>query len=141
MKLSDRQKEKHKNCEISKYVDTRFIGSTEAMWRIFKFRLYGSTTSVVRLPVRLPNSDDPNVTDNKENHNLLDAYFKLVKRDRLATHLLYEEIPLYFRYCKTKRQWLRYARNHWFNKKAVRIHMATPFEGISCDNNFLIVSV
>lgn len=40
--------------EIKHYLDGRYIGTSEACWRLFQFVLHFHTPNVYRLPVHLP---------------------------------------------------------------------------------------
>ena len=40
--------------EISRFLDSRWVGPPEAIWRIFRSELHGKSHQVVRLPVHLP---------------------------------------------------------------------------------------
>ena len=41
--------------EIKAHLDSRFIGLTEACWKMFEFNMYGESSAVQRLPIHLPN--------------------------------------------------------------------------------------
>ena len=40
--------------EISDFLDARYVGAPEAVWRIFEYSLQGKSHAVERLPVHLP---------------------------------------------------------------------------------------
>ncbi len=40
--------------EIKSYISGRYIGASEAVWRLFEFPVHGETPSVMHLPVHLP---------------------------------------------------------------------------------------
>jgi hypothetical protein len=40
--------------EIKRYISGRYIGSSEAVWRLFEFPVHGETPSVKHLPIHLP---------------------------------------------------------------------------------------
>ena len=41
--------------EIKAYLDSWFIGPTEACWKIFEFNMHGKSLAVQHLPIHLPN--------------------------------------------------------------------------------------
>jgi len=41
--------------KIKAHLDGRFIGPTEACWKIFEFNMHGESPAVQRLPIYLPN--------------------------------------------------------------------------------------
>ena len=41
--------------EIKAHLDSRFIGLTEACWKMFEFNMYGESSAVQRLPIHLSN--------------------------------------------------------------------------------------
>ena len=89
------------NDEIKNFINARYIGSTEAAWRLFEFSLHERFPSVVQLSVHLDNGqrvyfseataaetarkDPPSTT--------LTAFFKLCREDTFAATLQYNDIP------------------------------------------------
>ena len=96
--------------EIQMYIESRYVSSYEAAWRIFSLPMHQKSHTVIRLPVHLPNQhsitihEDPeqNNIENLENQTtmLLD-YFKLNKENNEAKKYKYVQIPQYYTY-KTK---------------------------------------
>jgi len=41
--------------EIKAHLNSRFIGPTEACWKIFEFNIHRKSPAVQRLPIHLPN--------------------------------------------------------------------------------------
>ena len=44
--------------EVNHHLDVRYVTSSEATWRLFRFSLHGKSHVVVRLPVHLPNQEN-----------------------------------------------------------------------------------
>ena len=42
------------NNEIDQYVNTRYVGAPEAMWRLLEYKMHNKSHVVIRLPVHLP---------------------------------------------------------------------------------------
>uniref|UniRef100_A0ABD2WAL1 Helitron helicase-like domain-containing protein n=1 Tax=Trichogramma kaykai TaxID=54128 RepID=A0ABD2WAL1_9HYME len=111
--------------EINDYINSRYVGPSEAYWRIMSKKLKGRSHTVVRLPVHLPNqhniildnSDD--LTNDKlesalNQVTMLHDYFDLNKRDINARNILYTNIPEHYIFkeikingVKAKKQWVK----------------------------------
>ena len=89
--------------EISRYEAGRYISSSEAAWRIFRFPVHERYPPVVHLAVHLENGQriyftECNVVNKVRNppQTTLLAFFDLCKRDDFAKQLHYNEIPSYY---------------------------------------------
>ena len=97
--------------EITHFVDSRYVGPSEAIWRILSKPLQEKSHSVVRLPVHLPNFQNITLhTDPFEDEinsaldqvSMLINYFTLNETDSNARQYYYSEIPMHYIYKKQK---------------------------------------
>jgi hypothetical protein len=102
--------------EVKIYLDSRYISSTEAAWRIFEFAMHLEWPSVYRLPVHLPNEhmvfynpedDAQDVLDRAAaKETCLTGWFKANANNALvaagAHDHLYQDFPSKFVWTKTK---------------------------------------
>ena len=42
------------NNEIDQYVNIRYVGAPEAMWRLLEYKMHNKSHVVIRLPAHLP---------------------------------------------------------------------------------------
>ena len=59
--------------EVEGYIDGRYIGANQALWRISNSRLYGTNPNVYSLPYHLPGENYVYVNDAKESLSLEDV--------------------------------------------------------------------
>jgi hypothetical protein len=109
--LSYENKEKD---EITQYQMGRYISSNEAVWRILGFSIHGRYPAVVHLSVHLENGQriyftEENARDRIENpqNTTLTAFFQLCQQDEFAKTLLYHEVPKYYTWNATKKEFNR----------------------------------
>ena len=105
--------------EIKNYVDARWVGACEAVWRLFGFELHGRYPPIQRLHVHCKNDhyivfDQNDTTENilknkQSSKSTLEEFFKLCENDDLAKTLLYHEVPEYFVWTNEKK-WKRRER-------------------------------
>ncbi|XP_057335023.1 uncharacterized protein LOC130673830 [Microplitis mediator] len=91
--------------EIRNFVDARYVGPVEAVWRILSKNLQDKSRSITRLPVHLPNQHSITINDDCDDVELQNAlqkqsmlldYFKLNERDPNARQYTYSDIPLHY---------------------------------------------
>ncbi|GBP95553.1 hypothetical protein EVAR_67759_1 [Eumeta japonica] len=89
--------------EVTKYQAGRYISSSEAVWRIFRFPIHDRFPSVMHLAVHLENGQrvyftEKDVIDKVLNppKTTLMAFFELCQVDDFAKSLLYVEVPTYY---------------------------------------------
>ncbi|XP_044582937.1 uncharacterized protein LOC123263956 [Cotesia glomerata] len=89
--------------EVTKYQAGRYISSSEAVWRIFRFPIHDRFPSVMHLAVHLENGQriyftEQDVIDKVINpkKTTLMAFFELCQVDDFAKTLLYVEVPAYY---------------------------------------------
>ena len=57
--------------EISNFINARYVSSSEALWRIFGFKLHQEYPFVQRLAVHLPNAQLVTFDETKEINEIL----------------------------------------------------------------------
>lgn len=89
--------------EVARYETGRYLSSSEAAWRIFRFPIHERYPSVVHLSVHLENGqrlyfNENNVIERINNppKTTLLAFFELCQVDSFARTLLYHEVPSYY---------------------------------------------
>ena len=89
--------------EVSAYETGRYISTSEAIWRIFRFPIHERFPPVMHLSVHLENGQrvyftEENIIEKIKNppKTTLMAFFDLCKTDEYAKKLLYNEIPVYY---------------------------------------------
>ncbi|XP_044597970.1 uncharacterized protein LOC123274429 [Cotesia glomerata] len=97
--------------EIRNFVDARYVGPVEGVWRTLSKDLQDKSHSVTRLPVHLPNQQSITITDDCTDIDLHEAiqkqsmlidYFKLNERDPNAHQYIYSDIPHHYVFKKDK---------------------------------------
>lgn len=103
-----------RNDEIHQYQMGRYISSNEAIWRIFSFSIHERHPTVVHLAVHLENGQRVYFTAQNAAqvaqappNTTLTAFFKLCASDVFATTLLYAEVPKYFTWNASKKEFQR----------------------------------
>ncbi|XP_074097647.1 uncharacterized protein LOC141526512 [Cotesia typhae] len=91
--------------EVSDFVDARYVGPTEAVWRILSKDLQDKSHAIIRLPVHLPNEQNITINDTCTKEELQEAlvktsmlidFFKLNERDPNARQFVYSDIPYHY---------------------------------------------
>lgn len=96
--------------EIHDFIESRYVGPSEACYRILSKPLQDKSHSIIRLPVHLPKEHSvviSNDANNIEVHleqasSMLLDYFKLNIEDEDARQYLYKDIPRFYTYKKEK---------------------------------------
>ncbi|XP_057329886.1 uncharacterized protein LOC130670495 [Microplitis mediator] len=90
---------------IRDFVDARYVGPVEAVWRISSKGLQDKSHLIIRLPIHLPNEQNITITDDCDEIALQEAlqkqtmlidYFKLNERSAEAKQYTYSEIPHHY---------------------------------------------
>ena len=98
--------------EIEKFVNSRFITTSESFWRICGFDVHSRDPSIQRLAVHEKNLQM--VTFNEENpreaisspkDTTLLGWFKLNQNDHNARHIKYHEIPEHYVWNSQQHKW------------------------------------
>jgi hypothetical protein len=120
--------------EVAAFLNMRYIGACEAAWRIFSFKLYDMSHSVLLLGVHLPGEnvirfDEGLARDamaaSKNRFTTLTAWFEVNKHDEFARSLHYHEMTNHYRFDFAKTAWIR--RNYkQKNPQIARMAMVSP---------------
>ena len=103
------------------HIDTRYVSSPEACWRLFGFDMQGKSHFVYRLTVHLPDEQpmvfDPNdlendidtfeetLHSNAQKHTRLTAWFELNKVDKEAHQYRYVDLAEFYTWQKKSCIW------------------------------------
>ena len=108
------------NNEVQNFINARYIGATEALWRLFGFPMHGMYPEVTKLPIHLPEGhtafmkiqDEKSMTEaerdlmrqqqmealRKQEKTMLTAFFDLNAKSEKAREHLYCDILKYYRF-------------------------------------------
>ena len=133
--------------EIKNYVDCRYIGASEACWRLFEFNIHKKYPSVERLPVLLPTDEirvnflgkgskdwtkeeiEAKLEANKINK--VTAFFKLC-HDNPELNITYPQVPEQFTWKQNPKEGERgwYPRQKFGKEPKIgRVYQASPTQG------------
>ncbi|XP_060801784.1 uncharacterized protein LOC132902069 [Amyelois transitella] len=100
--------------EVQTYQSGRYVNSNEAVWRLLGFPLHERHPTVTHLSVHLENGERVYFTENNFQERLssppkttLTAFFDLCKKEDFAKTLLYVDLPRYYTWNKTRKEWKR----------------------------------
>ena len=104
--------------ETEKYVNCRYVGKDEAMWRIFRLPMHKKSHTIVHLPVHLENqqtvcfvegNEQSAAKKAKNQETKLTAWFKLNEADSEARQYKYWEIPSHYRWDESEKpyKWVK----------------------------------
>ena len=120
--------------EIKRYLHGRYIGPTEAVWRLFEFSTHGEEPPVMHLALHLPNEqsiyfaegEDPAILRQRMDSFIttLIAYFRYNSEKADGRQYLYHEFPLHYVYVPKKGRKPRTQR-----MSIGRMYAASPFMG------------
>ena len=106
--------------EVQMYLDSRYVSSCEALWRIYQFSMHEEKPNIVRLQVHLLNqqtlvwnsdtSTMEQVLEGSKDSTLM-AWFKANAKYPEARDLLYQEAPSKFSFDSKKRCWIPRTRS------------------------------
>ena len=117
--------------EINKYMNSRYVSSVEAFWRIKSFKIHGRSPSVFRLPVHLEDLHNVTFTNDSDLEELLQdkkdtqltSWFKSNIEYPDFNHLTYYEYPQYFKWDLKSKKWVKRQRS---NNIVVRVYAVSP---------------
>lgn len=117
--------------EVKNYVNGRYVGSTESMWRIYEFPMHFQSHTIMRLDIHLPNRQniifreghEQQAIQNVRNTKLL-AYFQLNNEDRYARQIKYVDIPTHYTWNNAEKRWQR--RVLGGDKILTRMYVVSP---------------
>ena len=89
--------------KIQEYRDARWVGSAEACWRIFAFKLHDHSPAIKRLSIHLPDQHSVSFNNNVDLSDVvhsvgncqttLTAFFQLNQQEGQAEDLFYADLP------------------------------------------------
>lgn len=119
--------------EISNFLNARYVGSTEAMWRIFEYPMHYQSHTIVRLDIHLENSHNVIFRQGNEmqaaqrpRQTKLLAYFKLNEVDVDARAYRYVDIPEHYVWDDAHKIWKK--RRRGSEKVIARMYAISPKE-------------
>lgn len=100
--------------EVQTFRAGRYVSSNEAAWRIFGLPLHERHPTVTHLAVHLPNGERVCFTEDNFRDRVatppkttLTAFFQLCEIDNFAKTLLYAEVPRYYTWNASRKEWKR----------------------------------
>ncbi|GBM89939.1 hypothetical protein AVEN_88660-1 [Araneus ventricosus] len=105
--------------EILSFVESRYVSTPEAIWRLNEFDLSHKSHTVVRLAVHLPQQQPIVYQDGQEAQAIeraalrkttLTSWFELNKNDPSAHNISYSDIPQYYMFDKSTTNWKKRQR-------------------------------
>eukprot|EP00794_Sanderia_malayensis_P021398 gene21398-biopygen17176 len=96
--------------EIRQYLNSRYVGPHQAMYKLMQYEIYDQSHTIVRLAIHLPDQHtvyftDPDQGAHRNNDSMLMAYFTLNQREQNAHQYLYKDIPEHYTFNKSTKQW------------------------------------
>ncbi|KAG1469845.1 hypothetical protein G6F56_003027 [Rhizopus delemar] len=101
--------------EIHRYLQGRYIGPTEAFWRLFEYPIHEEDPTVMQLSLHLPDHQPvyfPDDASNEEVRTILDkskshlmAWFDYNRSNSDGREFLYQEFPEHYVYDRNLRNW------------------------------------
>lgn len=116
--------------EVLSYLNARYVGSAEAIWRIFEYPMHFQSHTVIKLECHLPNQQRVYFQDQEIDVETLSkdtkllAWFKLNINSPEARELLYTEIPQNYTWHLPTRSWR--TRQRGGGKVVTRLYMVSP---------------
>ena len=122
--------------EVADFEKARYLSSFEAYWHLAGFKLYGSTHTVMRLPVHLERgqsvlfmqgNEEQALRDQATRHTHLTNFFEVCRRDPRAKDLTYVDFPHHYTWDAEQRVW--HDRKRRNAQTIVRINDVPPRYG------------
>ena len=119
VRLANGQDKDITNDEVERYVNARYIGASEAYWRLYEFPISQRYPAVEKLPLHLENEqvvffqpDTARATAEKSPpETKLTAYFQLNQTDETARNVLYPDMYQFYTYNQQTKKWIKRKRN------------------------------
>ncbi|XP_074596266.1 uncharacterized protein LOC141851422 [Brevipalpus obovatus] len=122
--------------EILSYLTGRYVGATEAFWRMFAYHMHYQSHSIERLAIHLPSQQQVVFHEGQEMEALVRArnrnttltgWFALNQIDPYARQFTYPQIPKYYAWNqpRSKNTWTRRKR---FARVIGRMYFVSPRE-------------
>jgi len=116
--------------EVEGYLNARWVGSVEAMWRIFEYPMHYQSHTVVNLECHLENQQRVTFLEGNEERALeprdtkLMAWFRLNQTDQSSRDYTYCEIPKFYTWQDNGKVWRRRLRGQ--DKVIARLNVVSP---------------
>ena len=118
--------------EVDDFIDSRYVSSIEAAWRLLELPMHANSHTVVRLPVHLPGKQQVTFQEGQETNAIsslntvtqLMGFFQLNCNDTEAGQYKYIEIPKHYVWVQKDRKWKR--RQRGGDKVVVRMYAVSP---------------
>lgn len=119
------------NDEIKQYINSRYVSSVEAYWRLMEYKTHSRYPVVVRLPIHLENAhnvcfdgqDDINKLLKEKRATKLTEWFesnKKYKNEPLFSHIKYYKYPHFFTWRNNQKKWAKRVKNYSILKRGIR---------------------
>ena len=124
--------------EVKRYIDARYVGPPEGVWRIFGFHMHDKSHAIERLAVHLPFRQRITFSTGEERAALekaeatqttLTAWFALNAESDEWHHLQYGQIPEHFTWQRQKGIWQYRIQKGPAQRVIGRLYGAQPTEG------------
>lgn len=103
--------------EIQEFLSGRYVGSTEAAWRIFKYPMHYKTHTIIRLECHMPERQNIYFREGNEQQAVevnrstkLLAFFELNRIESSANKYFYTQIPLNHVWNDNQKKWIKRKR-------------------------------
>ena len=120
--------------EVQTFLDARYVAAYEAAWRIFKFRLFDQSHTVLALPVHLPGESYVLFVPGREaqavaapKRTMLEAYFEANAARPPAERLRYTEFPTRYTWHPKHCEWRDRHQGH--QRALARLAAVSASEG------------
>ncbi|XP_065368825.1 uncharacterized protein LOC135961256 [Calliphora vicina] len=117
--------------EVEAFLNVRYVGSTEALWRIYEFPMHYQSHTIIRLDIHLDRQqtvifregEERQAIDNIRLTKLL-AFFELNRIDPSANQYTYCEVPSHYVWNDARKKWQR--RQRGGDKIISRMYSVSP---------------
>jgi len=134
--------------EVKRYLNGRYIGLTEAIWRLFEYKVHEEVPSVMHLSIHLPGEqavyfpegiDIQGLQDRLQNaHTTLTSFFDYNSNNLDGRQYLYQQFPCHYQFI-TKKGWQKRVAQ---GRTAIgRMYSASPFMGEKYNLRLLLTVV
>lgn len=126
----------HPNDEIGQYLQCRYLGPSEAIWRLFEFKTHGEYPAVQRLSVHTEGfqtvyfgsqlTSTALATKMENSRSTLMAFFEYNRLHEDGRHLLYQDFPRHYTWDDKHGKWIKRKRK---SSTIGRIYHCNPLSG------------
>ncbi len=119
--------------EILEYLNARYVGPHQALFRIFSYKLHDISQAIVGVAVHLPMQQEVYFREGNEEQALernpkmtLTAWFELKSKDQAAHQYLYHNIPEHYTCDKRTKQWKERQHHHKVIGRMYQVQPSDP---------------